>query len=314
MDLDLELSRMMEESVTELSVPVAVIVAESKRRGRRLRLARRLRVAGAALTVVVLGAVGANLGLSATASRMPAHTTGPAGAGVASTGSVEPSGSVEPTGRAESTPTPVRTPMLNLPAVPAVGRSRAAGTPSPDSATPFTPAQVYRTLVAVLPTDVQYLKTPEDLPGPLPAGTVGVVMKYVDGTGEAATVEVTMSRSEAVFPKDGNAPAEPPFQCAETVMSNGARTVQGCQFGFLADGSWEMVEENDAIVPGLRSYRVRLWRDDGTVLEFTEFNGLHDAADPTGSASNRTVPPISLDVWRAAAESYDWRMLSFPRN
>ncbi|OKJ15773.1 hypothetical protein [Kitasatospora sp. CB01950] len=308
MDLDLELSRMMETSVKELSVPVAVIVAESNRRGRRRRLARRLRIAGAALTVVVLAAVGANAGLNTMAAKAPATNTGPAGAVLASpTTSPSPFGSVAPS------PDPDHTPMLNLSPAPVLGRPSSNDTPGPDGMAAFTPTQVQKVITALLPAEVGSFKDAGAFLGTLPVGTAGVTLQYVDGDGVVSSLEVMMRHSVAAFPKDRRAPdpSDQPFHCAETVLGTGERSTQGCEYGFLPDGTWEMVEANDAIVPGLYNYRVRLWRIDGTVLEFTEFNGPRDYV-LSAPRKTRTTPPIPLDTWRGVAESQEWRWLSRP--
>lgn len=321
---------MMETSVKELSVPVAVIVAESNRRGRRLRLARRLRIAGAALTVVALAAVGANAGMSTLAANAPAGDTGPAGTGISPTSgspstppaswpsarpSDEPSTPPARTGPAERTPTPAYTPMLNLPQAPRFGRLPTTDTPPPSSQHLFSADQVYKTLTTLLPLEYQAIKDAWPHPGPLPGGTAGVVMKYIDGEGVVSSMEVTMRHSQAPFPKDRRAPTDPsdlPFQCAETVLGTGERTTLGCEYGFLPDGTWEMVESNDAVAPNLYNYRVRLWRPDGTVLELTEYSGLRDYTGP-GTANTRATPPIPLDIWRGVAQAQDWRWLTLTK-
>ncbi|MFJ1792484.1 hypothetical protein [Kitasatospora griseola] len=313
MDLDRELSRMMEKSVEELCVPVAVIVAESKRRGRRLRLVRRLQGAGAALTVVAVVAAGANAALSGTTARTPVSSTGPVGAGLPS--ATDPAALFgRSPGEGEPSPGPERSPASDMSAPSPPGGPPATGTPSSGGLVAFTPAQVSKTLSALLPADLQYLKGAENHPGSLPVGTMGVLVHYVDGAGEAASIEVTVRHSQVAFPKDRNAPVDPsalPFQCAETVLGNGARSVQGCHFDFLPDGTGEMVESNDAPVPGLYSHRISVWRPDGTVLEFTEYNGVRDY---TGGKplKTRTEPPIPLAVWREVAESPDWRWFAVP--
>ncbi|MFF0297634.1 hypothetical protein ACFYST_05190 [Kitasatospora sp. NPDC004614] len=325
MDLDLELSRMMETSVMELSVPVAVIVAESNRRGRRRRLARRLRVAGAALTVVALAAVGANVGLSTVASNLPAHSAGPAGVGVGvGVGVPPPTTSPSPSDGAAASSGTESGRMLEMPPASTLGRPPSSGTSAPKSLQTFTPEAVFETLGAMLPADYRLLKDAVVHPGPLPSGTAGVVMKFVDGTGQSATLEVTMRQSRLVFPKNGQAPTDPsdlPFQCAESVLGNGARTVMGCEYGFLTDGTWEMVESNGAVAPPLYNYRVRLWRIDGTVLEFTEYSGTRDFTGDGETFARgdqpmnaRTTPPIPMPIWRGVAESQDWRWFTLPKD
>ncbi|MFD8593554.1 hypothetical protein ACFV1L_00955 [Kitasatospora sp. NPDC059646] len=301
---------MMERSVKELSVPVAVIVAESSRRGRRRRLARRLRTAATVLTVVVLAGVGANAGLSTLAAQAPSGSTGPAGPGASSlAASPSPSATGAEDG-AGPLPSPFYSPLLDLPKAPVLGEPGPSRSPSGAMTVKFTPKQVYFTVSGLLPKSMQYLETPQPYPLPLPSGTVGVAMQYVDGSGEPAAIEVTMRHSRLPFPKDGRAP-EPtdlPFQCEETVRGDGTHSVVGCHYGFLPDGSWEMVESNDALVPGVFSNRVRLWRPDGTVMEFTEFSGLRDRAQEGGAQSThlRTTPPVPLDIWRGVAESTTW--------
>lgn len=80
-----DLSRLLEESVQDLTPPVAVMLAEGTRLGRRRLLRRRLQSAGAALTVAALGAVGVLLGqdrhdirpvLPAASSDAPATSAG----------------------------------------------------------------------------------------------------------------------------------------------------------------------------------------------------------------------------------------------
>ncbi|MFD8481162.1 hypothetical protein [Kitasatospora sp. NPDC059673] len=320
MDLDLELSRMMETSVKELSVPVAVIVAESNRRGRRRKLARRLRVAGAALTVVALAAVGANAGLSTVASKLPAHGPGPVGpagaGGTANAGVPSLTTSPSPLDSAGSSPGAEFTPMLNMPPASVLGRPSSNDTPAPGSQMPFTPDNVYRALNSMLPVFSRFLKDAQVHPGPLPSGTAGVVMQFVDGSGVTASLEMTMRHSQLVFPKDRRAPADPsdlPFQCTESVLGNGTRTTMGCAYGFLPDGTWEMVESNDAVAPTLYNYRVRVWRMDGTVLEFTEYSGIRDFTGGAEQKNTRSTPPIPLAIWRGVAESQDWRWFTLPK-
>ncbi|MFB7663388.1 hypothetical protein ACFC1R_05470 [Kitasatospora sp. NPDC056138] len=63
MDLEHDLSRMLEESVVGLTPPLPAILAEADRRGRRLRRRRRLQIAAATVAVVALAGTGAVLGL-----------------------------------------------------------------------------------------------------------------------------------------------------------------------------------------------------------------------------------------------------------
>ncbi|MFE4605073.1 hypothetical protein ACFRKE_29905, partial [Kitasatospora indigofera] len=61
-DLEHELARLLAESVEDLRPPVAVMVAEANRRGRRLLLRRRLKIAGAVAAVGTLALAGTVLG------------------------------------------------------------------------------------------------------------------------------------------------------------------------------------------------------------------------------------------------------------
>ncbi|MFD0261612.1 hypothetical protein ACFVH7_25475 [Kitasatospora indigofera] len=84
-DLEHELARLLAESVEDLRPPVAVMVAEANRRGRRLLLRRRLKIAGAVAAVGALALAGTVLGLPerpagpvAAATRTQAPTPAPA--------------------------------------------------------------------------------------------------------------------------------------------------------------------------------------------------------------------------------------------
>ncbi|GAA2144564.1 hypothetical protein GCM10009760_32210 [Kitasatospora kazusensis] len=63
MDLEHELTRMLEESTDRLSPPVHTIVAEADRRGRRLRRRRRAQIGGSAVALAALVCTGTALGL-----------------------------------------------------------------------------------------------------------------------------------------------------------------------------------------------------------------------------------------------------------
>ncbi|GAA0700809.1 hypothetical protein GCM10010193_64490 [Kitasatospora atroaurantiaca] len=75
MDLEHELTRLLEDSVDGMAVPVHTIVAEATVRGRRFRIRRRLQTAAAALSVAALVGTGAVIGLP---HRPPAAPTAPA--------------------------------------------------------------------------------------------------------------------------------------------------------------------------------------------------------------------------------------------
>ncbi|MFF1872243.1 hypothetical protein [Kitasatospora herbaricolor] len=82
-DLEHELARLLAESVEDLRPPVAVMVAEANRRGRRLLLRRRLKIAGSVAAVAALALTGAVLGL-------PERPAGPAAAATRTTAPVTP--------------------------------------------------------------------------------------------------------------------------------------------------------------------------------------------------------------------------------
>ncbi|KJK59098.1 hypothetical protein [Saccharothrix sp. ST-888] len=63
MDLEHDLSRMLEESVVGLTPPLPAILAEADRRGRRLRRRRRLQIAAATVAVAALAGTVAAFGL-----------------------------------------------------------------------------------------------------------------------------------------------------------------------------------------------------------------------------------------------------------
>ncbi|GAA2226435.1 MULTISPECIES: hypothetical protein [Kitasatospora] len=94
MDLEHDLSRMLEESVVGLSPPVSAILDEANRRGRRLRRRRRLQTAAAAVAVVAVAGTGAAFGLRPAAAP-PASVAGPTATGSAPARPA-PSGAVLP--------------------------------------------------------------------------------------------------------------------------------------------------------------------------------------------------------------------------
>lgn len=316
-DLDLELSGMMETSVGELSVPVAVIVAESNRLGRRRRLLRRLRIAGTALTVAAVAAVGANTGLPVLEGGRP---QGPAAQSVADppllptaagTGAGAGTGApaAAPTGRQEAGPSyspaasDSKYPLLPLRALdrpgdrtPPVSASDPAGLTAPN---------VRATLAGLLAelgdrTAVDYGKPYERT---LVNDGYAVDLKY--GSGEDATLEVVFGRTPLAFPVNGGPrPGAAPFSCGKDSGTDGNHPTM-CVSGYGADGSWEMVEANDARLPGTFAYHVALWRPNGVVLEFYDYAAL---VDPEQREVHRTrhQPAVGPDAWRAVAESPAW--------
>ncbi|RKE22712.1 hypothetical protein [Streptomyces sp. TLI_171] len=291
---------MMERSVEELTVPVAVIVAESGRRGRRRQLLRRLRIAGTALTVAGLAAAGAGVGLPMTgAGHAPARTVGPAAIGPSAP---DADHTDTPSPAPSTTPSSAPSPVLPMGAGPELTSGWPDGKPT-GYLMEFTPLQVYQTLGAMLPGRTFKLGFGSGYPPVSPDNGSSVDLRYTDDEATSAIV-MTMSRPMLPFPTDGRAPAVPPFRCG-TPSGHTGNHQEACFAGYLPDGSWELVELDDSRLPGLYGYRVALWRPDGLVLDFTEFVGVPDS-DGAGHEITRENPPLDLTTWRAVVESSDW--------
>ncbi|RAJ46243.1 hypothetical protein K353_00620 [Kitasatospora sp. SolWspMP-SS2h] len=292
LELDLELSALMGTSVRDISVPVAVIVAESGRLGRRRKAARRLRTAGAALAVAAVAFAGANAGL-------PLLGTAPTvRAGAAPARQPEPDPGVPAASAGERwrpLPLPVVSPMQNGPDQP-VTADRAV--------LAFDAYGVLQNLRTALPVHRNNLSPGTPFEADRQGGST-VHLTYTDAAG-AAALELALRRTELPFPADGATPADDqlPFRCGHDSGTSGNHE-DTCLSGYRPDGSWELVAANDAQVPGLFGYRVAIWRPDGTVLDFTEYAGT---VTPEGEPvrSGRTRPPFALTAWRSIAESPLW--------
>ncbi|QKW22954.1 hypothetical protein HUT16_31210 [Kitasatospora sp. NA04385] len=312
-DLDLELSTLMEASVKDLCVPVAVIMAESGRRGRRRRLFRRLRIAGTTLAVLAVALAGANIGLPLIeAGRPPVGDIAPAGRPAS-----HPAGPPAPA--APDTPTTPPDPSAGAPGdgggvgralplehVPPIGRPSPSGKPAAEELRRFTVANVVDDLEAMRPGMAQALGSQSWDPTGRPAGTEGMVFYYKGEEGRTGAVELTMRKADRPFPAMSNllSNLQTQFWCGPSSGTAGDHQ-ESCLYGYLPDGTWEMVEQNDAMVPGAYSYHVALWRPDGTVLDFTEYSGWVDNRGLIVGADQK-LPPIDLTTWRAIAESPSW--------
>ncbi|MFF4342481.1 hypothetical protein ACFY00_21435 [Kitasatospora sp. NPDC001540] len=315
-DLDLELSAMMETSVKDLCVPVAVIVAESGRRGRRRKLARQLRIAGATLAVAAVAFAGANAGLPlveagprtgtevgpaapagppATAPRTPAPTL-----------SVDPSPSPSASASATGTAGRRKGKQLPLAPVPVLGTPRAEVTANPSAfSAQFVEPAVFDDLRVMLAERQGKLAPGPSFHVERGDNASAVYLSYGDGT-EPGSMELRLGRTELPFPADGSdpGPGEAPFRCGEDSGTAGNHST-ACFGGYLPDGRWELIETDDSRIPGLHSYRVALWYPNGTVLDFTEYAGLVTDVDrPT--AHVHAEPPLDLTVWRSVTESPVW--------
>ncbi|MFB7946593.1 hypothetical protein ACFC6L_16955 [Kitasatospora phosalacinea] len=311
-DPDLDLSAMMETSVKDLCVPVAVIVAESGRRGRRRRLARQLRIAGTTLAVAAIAIVGANAGLPLIDARpSPGTEVGPA-APPAATGPLVPS----PTSTPSVDPDPSRSPAAGadgrrpgtkfpLEPVPVLGSPGPETTASGAPLIKFTEGSVESELRGLLSKQNGKVSQAYPVKGDRGDGASAVYLAYT-ADNDPVTLELRLGLTELPFPADGSNPdpGQVPFRCGKasgTVVNHGT----ACFAGYLPNGSWELVETDDAQVTGLYSYRVAIWYPNGTVVDFTEYAGfVNGNGEPPSYV--REKPPIDFLLWRSVAESPVW--------
>jgi hypothetical protein len=266
MDLDQELAHAFRAGVADLTAPVAEIAAQSGRLGRRRQRLRRLRVGGAVLAVAAVGCAGA-VAVAPHGARTPA----------AQAQAASSSGPSSPT---------------------AVASPTAAFTEPADAQ--LTPEAMVKLLADQLPPGgrfVKYQDTSSDV-GPFPE--TGTFLSYDDGHG-VSHLELTFRKESHPFPSLG-------FGCAVAGgrPSGPPAGPVSCHDGYLADGSWEMVQATDAIVPGLYGYQVVLWRPTGYLLVFSEYSGTTNAYGHKDTTT-RATPPVPLERWQAIAELPQWQ-------
>ncbi|MFD7733563.1 hypothetical protein ACFV6F_24680 [Kitasatospora phosalacinea] len=311
-DPDLDLSAMMETSVKDLCVPVAVIVAESGRRGRRRRLARQLRIAGTTLAVAAIAFAGANAGLPLIDARPgPGTEVGPA-APPAATGPLTPTPTPTPSvdpdpSRSPATGADGRRPRTKFPLapVPVLGTPRPETTASDAPMRKFAEETVKLELQALLSKQQGKASQAYPVKADRADGASAVYLAYTDGR-DPVTVELRLGLTELPFPTDGGnpAPGQVPFRCGEDSGTAGNHST-ACFAGYLSNGSWELVETDDSRVTGLYSYRVAIWYPNGTVVDFTEYAGfVNNNGEPPSYV--REQPPIDLLLWRSVTESPVW--------
>ncbi|WP_033217491.1 hypothetical protein [Kitasatospora phosalacinea] len=314
-DLDLELSDLMETSVKDLCVPVAVIVAESERRGRRRQLVRRLRMAGTAAAVAAVALGGANLGLPLVeAGPRPATGIAPAGSPPAPAPSppASPSPSDSPAVSASRTPsvpdaspsssaTAVSARPLPLEAAPPLGRPAPSGKLTEKGRLNFDVLNVLDDLEAMQPGIKANARQSW---GPDAAGQLYLLYQ---GPGRSkGALQLSVRQADRLFPVGSVQLSElqSQFRCGKDSGTAGNHQ-EMCTYGFLPDGSWEMVEANDAMTPGVYGYHVAVWRPSGLVVEFTEYCGRIDNRGVVVK-DNQSELPFDLTTWRAFAESPSW--------
>ncbi|MFC8722840.1 hypothetical protein [Kitasatospora sp. NPDC057198] len=310
-DPDLQLSSLMETSVKDLCVPVAVIVAESGRRGRRRRIARRLRIAGTALAVTAVALAGADLGLplieagprpgiapaappAATAS---AHPSGPTPGRRGATPSGGPS--KEADGAGGGTADGVAGP-LQLPRLPTLGKPAPGVKIADQDLLEFTDSNVRQNLLEMNPgMGAVGLHS-----WPTHAG--GIYLLLSDGKDRQGALELTLRRADRPFPTGSTLLSElqSQFRCGRDDAGDAGRQSM-CTAGYLPDGSWEMVEANVNSAYGAYGYRVAVWRPSGLVVEFAEYCGTVDNRGVITGVKQKE-PPVDLNTWRALTESPSW--------
>ncbi|MGW4805263.1 hypothetical protein [Kitasatospora sp. NPDC004272] len=290
-DLDLELSTLMETSVEDLCVPVAVIVAESGRRGRRRRLARRRRIAGTALAVAAVTLVGADLGLPLIEAA-PRPAVAPAAPPTAPASGGPSDGATGSVGADTGGP-------LKLPELAPLGRPAPTGKLAEEDLKDFSESSAMNNLEEMSPGSVAGIR--HSWPS-----FAGALFLYRDADHREGALELTLHRADRPFP-GAAAPLsalQSQFQCDRTTPVSGNRQ-RICTYGYLPDGSWEMVEADDIPAYGIYGYRVAVWRPSGLVVRFTEYCGTVDNRGVI-VGNGQLQPPIALDTWRALAESPSW--------
>ncbi|MFJ5879989.1 hypothetical protein [Kitasatospora cineracea] len=276
MDFDQDLADVLATSVKNLDPPVALIVAESARLGRRHQRARRLRalrVGGTSLAVTaVLGAALATSQLRDRSAPVPPPPAGPAATATSPTASPSPS-------------------ALSADAQ-------------------LTPDAMVKLLSDRLPAGGSFVKYQQPYADHPLSEALGAYLRYDDGRG-TATFGLAMYRGVHPFPGGGRTPGiqDTPFNCDSIPLrpSGPPPGPISCRTRFLADGSWEMVSVTDGGEPSLYHYEVNIWRpDSGDILVFAEYAGTIDSSKREGTVT-RAEPPVPLAQWQAIAESPDWQ-------
>ncbi|MCX4749736.1 hypothetical protein OG455_30200 [Kitasatospora sp. NBC_01287] len=292
MEFEDELTRMLTESIDELEPPVAAMVAEGGRTGRRRkRLRRGLQAVGAATTVGALVALGAVAGLG--------HgTASPVGVAAAAS----PSASAAAVGAASASPGA----GAGASAGASASASASAGAGTPSGTLDVTWQALAKTLHDQLPPGGQLAELD---PSGIHFNTTDtrryVELQYNDGAG-ASTVMIevgdTGAKGVGIMTCDhwgggsNEGPRRPDYEqpsCQVTQLPGGGSMIS-------------LVTGTDTV--GLYDESVRVLRPDGVYVSITAANAtLDDTAPAPGITVTRDRPPVGLAGWQAIAQSPAWQ-------
>ncbi|GAB2710285.1 hypothetical protein [Kitasatospora kifunensis] len=287
MDFEDDLTEMLVKSVDELDPPIALMIAEGSRDGRRRRRIRRgLQVAGAAVVVAALVTAGAVVGLGSSGS---SHSMQAADATAASGG---PSAS------------------------PSASASASASLSASPSTQPATADLTWQAMLKILndqlppgaqlgKLDTYAVKFNDN------AHTRYVELQYNDGAG-ASTVMVTVSN--APIPTGIRAPMTDCTNWKGGVDEGGRKPGYehpSCQVRQLPDGTKVLGYITGTDGYGLYDESVKVFRPDGTEVSITAANATLDQYTGTPGPNltvTRDKPPVGLPGWEAIAQSPQWQM------
>ncbi|KQV14407.1 MULTISPECIES: hypothetical protein [unclassified Kitasatospora] len=290
MERDPGIDRLFDRAAREIDPPVAVLVAESHRLGRRRRLHRRLRITAAALTVAALATTTA-------VTQWPARDSG-------STLTV----AADPT---PSSPTPSASASASVSASPKASPATTVVPPpvpgkTDEPTVPVSAEAMFRILADLLPKGAKFSYFDDPL---WPAGGnsskhVNFYVDYDDGHG-ASTVGVTLESSAAMLPAFG---CDGFSAQGDTARPTGALPAS-CGARILVDGSRIQSVVTATGASGQYGLNVHVRRPDGVVVRITAGTGTisGQGSGIAGTEVTRLVPPIGLAVLESMVLDPRWQ-------
>ncbi|MGF1429637.1 hypothetical protein [Kitasatospora sp. LaBMicrA B282] len=304
-DFEDDLTRMLQRSVDELDPPVAVLVAEGDREGRRRRRVRRqLQAAGAALTVAAVVAGGV---LVSGLGRGGEHLTVAAATGGAARGTVSGTPAASAAGTPSGAATPSSAASPSGAATPSGAAAPGAGAAVPVAADrDITWQAMVKTLADQLPPGAKFSAVnPFGIVFNTNATSRYAEFRYDDGAG-ASTVMLSMS--VAANPQQMRNCADWHGGSDEGPRRPGYEQ-PSCQVTPLPDGSTMLSLVTGTDGYGLYDEEVTLFRADGLTLQITAANAvLSDSGTSVPPVTvTRDRPPVGLPGWQAIAQSPQWQ-------